>query len=83
MKRRNCNTLVEEATDEVRNELEKLIELQNREYYDLYDKIAKNLPKKDQLEILNLNRQFVPKTKPEVCIDDHYSKFNIFYCLQL
>lgn len=78
MKRRNCNTLVVETTDKDRNELEKLIERQNREYYDLYDKIAKNLPKKDQIEILNLNRQFIPTTRPEVSIDVHCSKFSIF-----
>lgn len=44
----------------------KLIELQNREYYALYDQLAKNISKKEQIEILELNLQFVPENKSEV-----------------
>lgn len=47
-------------------ELDKLIKEQNKEYYDLYDALAKNLKKKEQIEILNYNTQFVPETKCEV-----------------
>lgn len=45
---------------------EKLIELQNREYYALYDQLAKNISKKEQIQILELNLQFVPENKSEV-----------------
>lgn len=48
------------------SELDKLIKEQNEEYYELYDALAKNLKKKEQIEILKLNRQFVPDTKQEV-----------------
>lgn len=54
------------TTDEDRNELEKLIEKQNWEYYDLYEKIAKNLPKELQCDILRMNSQFIPGTKSQV-----------------
>lgn len=49
-------------------ELDQRIKLQNIEYYELYDLLAKNLTKKDQIEILKSNRQFIPATKPDVCI---------------
>lgn len=64
--RRNYKSLADRTTDEDINELEKLIEKQNLEYFDIYDQIAKHLPKKDQLEILKLNGQFVPEAKSEV-----------------
>lgn len=47
-------------------ELDKLIKLQNKEYYELYDTLAKNLKKKDQIEILRCNNQMIPETKYEV-----------------
>lgn len=53
-------------------ELDKLIKLQNKEYYDLYDALAKNLKKKEQIEILNYNQQFVPETKHEVNVANFY-----------
>lgn len=51
------------------SELDKLIKSQNKEYYDLYDALAKNLKKKEQIEILNYNQQFVPEAKHEVKIN--------------
>lgn len=50
-------------------ELDKLIKLQNKEYYDLYDGLAKNLKKKEQIEILNHNLQLIPETKYDVSVD--------------
>lgn len=47
-------------------ELDKRIKEQNGEYYELYDALAKNLKKKEQIELLECNRQFVPDTKHEV-----------------
>ncbi|XP_031628011.1 poly [ADP-ribose] polymerase-like isoform X2 [Contarinia nasturtii] len=46
-------------------ELEKRIETQNREYFELYDKLAK-IPKKEQIDILNYNNETIPKTKNEI-----------------
>lgn len=66
--RRDFKAFVQESTDEDGNELEKLIEKQNREYFDIYDKIVKNLPKKHQLEMLKLNGQFIPEAKSEVFV---------------
>lgn len=47
-------------------ELDKRIKDQNEEYYELYDALAKSLKKKEQIELLEYNRQFVPDTKHEV-----------------
>lgn len=52
-------------TDTNMTELEKLIQTQNRAYFDVFDKLAK-LPKKVQIDILESNRQLVPGTKYEV-----------------
>lgn len=49
-----------------------VIELQNREYYHLYDELAKHLTKKEQIEILNSNGQLIPETKHEVNIESMY-----------
>lgn len=65
---RNYYAHVDEATDEDLSELEKQIKQQNIEYYELYDNIAKNLTKKDQIEILKANTQLIPGSKYEVCI---------------
>ncbi|KAG4065356.1 hypothetical protein HA402_012301 [Bradysia odoriphaga] len=45
---------------------EKLIELQNKEYYALYDQLAKKVTKKDQIEILKWNSEPAPKTRNEI-----------------
>lgn len=60
------------------SELDKLIKVQNKEYYDLYDALAKNLKKKEQIEILNLNTQFVPDTKNEVNLANSFSFLSKF-----
>lgn len=58
-----------QRSDNVRtNGAMELIESQNREYYHLYDALAKSLSKKEQIEILNSNRQLIPETKHEVNI---------------
>lgn len=67
------------CADEIRDavgltELDKLIKVQNKEYYDLYDALAKNLKKKEQIEILNFNTQFVPETKCEVNMTNYQPK---------
>lgn len=64
--RRNCSSSSDETTDAELTELDQLIKLQNKEYFDLYDTIAKNVEKKDQIEILERNLQFIPETKTEV-----------------
>ena len=48
------------------SEVDKLIETQNHEYYALFDKLAKNVSKKEQIEILKANIQLIPETKTEV-----------------
>lgn len=48
------------------SELEQRIKQQNEEYYHLYDAIAKNLNKKDQIEILQSNLQLIPENKYDV-----------------
>lgn len=45
---------------------EKQIQVQNDEYFKVYDYITKNVPKEDQIEILDLNKQMVPDTDAEV-----------------
>lgn len=63
--KRKCFTSIE-YTDKNLADLEKCIETQNKEYYELYDKLAKNVSKKDQIEILKNNFQYIPETKYEV-----------------
>lgn len=64
IKRKFCESI--ECTDANMSELEKLIESQNLEYYALFDKLAKNVSKKEQIDILNANNQLIPETKTEV-----------------
>lgn len=67
MIRRSYHVCVDEILDaEGLTELDKLIKLQNKEYYDLYDTLAKNLKKKEQIEILESNIQLIPENKHEV-----------------
>lgn len=40
--------------------------IQNEEYFKVYDKIAKNMSKEEQIEILNANRQTIPDTEAQV-----------------
>lgn len=42
------------------------IRIQNEEYFEVYDYIAKNVPKEDQIEILNVNKQTVPDAEAQV-----------------
>lgn len=69
--KRNYSICEEEITDADMSELEKTIKQQNEEYYNLYDTIAKNLTKKDQVEILKTNFQLIPDNKYDVCILFH------------
>lgn len=65
--RRTFYNCADETVDAVgSSELDKLIKVQNDEYYALYDALAKNLKKKEQIEILDLNFQLIPDTKCEV-----------------
>lgn len=51
-------------------ELERQIKQQNIEYYHLYDTIAKNMTKKEQIDLLRtVNAQLIPDNKYDVCID--------------
>lgn len=62
MKQKEYKPITHENTVELENQ----IEIQNIEYYELFDKIAKNLSKKEQVDILTWNMQPVPDTKYEV-----------------
>ncbi|XP_031638340.1 poly [ADP-ribose] polymerase-like [Contarinia nasturtii] len=53
-------------TDVEMEEVEKIIEKQNMEYYKLYDKLARNVSKKYQIEFLKENNQMVPKTDSDI-----------------
>lgn len=68
MKQKEYKPIAESMTDENMVELEKKIETQNIEYFELFDNIAKNLSKKEQVDILTSNMQPVPDTKYEVNI---------------
>lgn len=47
-------------------ELEKQIDSQNKEYFKIYDDIAKNLSQADRIKILTDNKQMVPDTDEQV-----------------
>lgn len=67
--RRTYYKCAEESMDAAGlTELDKRIKDQNEEYYELYDALAKSLKKKEQIELLEYNRQFVPDTKHEVSV---------------
>lgn len=48
--------------------LEKLIEVQNKEYYELYDKLASYVSDEDRTTILRANIQMIPNSKTEVSV---------------
>lgn len=56
----------DETMDADLTEVERLVKIQNQEYYELHDTLAKSLKKKDQIEILHSNSQWIPDTKYEV-----------------
>lgn len=47
-------------------DLEKRIQAQNQQYFELYDKIAEDVAKENQIDILRANRQLIPETDNEV-----------------
>lgn len=47
-------------------QLNEEIRTQNEEYFEIYDKIAKKVPKLDRIAILNANKQFVPASESQV-----------------
>lgn len=47
-------------------ENEKQIRAQNKGYYRIYDKIAKKIPKDEQMAILKTNKQLIPETDTQV-----------------
>lgn len=47
-------------------ELEKEIRTQNEEYFRIYDEIAKKVQKEDQIQILKINKQFIPDSDLQV-----------------
>lgn len=68
MKQKEYKPITKSMTHENMAELEKQIETQNIEYYELFDNIAKKLSKKEQVDILTANMQPVPHSKYEVNI---------------
>lgn len=75
MKQKEYKPITKSITHENMAELEKQIETQNIEYYELFDNIAKNLSKKEQIDLLTTNMQPVPHSKYEVNI----ISFKIYY----
>lgn len=59
------------------DELEKLIAAQNIEFYSHRDFVQSKLAKSNWIQILEVNKQIIPKTDDEVCFD-HFrnSQFN-------
>lgn len=47
-------------------ELDEKIRIQNEEYFKVYDYIAKDVPKDDQIRILNAIGQTVPDSEAQV-----------------
>lgn len=47
-------------------ELENQIRNQNKEYYNIYEKLAEHVSEEDQIDILNANLQIIPETKSQV-----------------
>lgn len=54
------------VNNENSTEIEKQIRLQNEQYFEIYDFITKNVPKDEQIRILNANGQAVPETDVQV-----------------
>lgn len=67
---------VDETTDSTA--LDRLIKLQSKEYYELYDTLAKSLKKKDQIEILKSNGERAPDSKHEVNCSHHFLLQQLF-----
>lgn len=47
-------------------ELEKQIRIQNEQYFEIYDYVAKNLTKAEQIRILSANGQALPNSNAQV-----------------
>lgn len=58
----------ESRTNPNQVDLEKLIEVQNNEYYQLYDKLDKYVCDEDRMIILRANIQMIPNSKFEVSV---------------
>lgn len=63
----------ETRTNPNQEDLEKLIEAQNKEYYALYDNLEKHVSNDDQITILRANIQRIPVHRVDVSV---FSKFN-------
>lgn len=61
-------SIFESRTNPNHVDLEELIETQNKEYYELFDKLAENVSDEDQIKILKANKQMMPIDKIEVSV---------------
>lgn len=51
---------IENTNDEDSMKLDEKIRSQNEEYFEIYDYIVNNVPKHDQIRILNANGELIP-----------------------
>lgn len=77
MLKREIEIDVEETSINL-NELEGHIAEQNKEYYEVFDNVAKYILHEDRVKFLTINDQFIPKTVDEVSICSV-----IKYCCQI
>lgn len=88
--RREFNEPTENRSNPNQEDLEKLIEVQNKEYYELYDNLAKYVSVADRCNILGANLQpmFLDPTDVSIYFFEIYNIENIdfsidfFLCVQ-
>lgn len=71
---RELHKPTESRTNPNQENLEKLIEVQNKEYYELYDNLASYVSDEDRTIILRANIQMIPNSKTEVSVHCTFHK---------